>query len=1127
MPTSNQAMLDAIVRHQVDILRFSKGETEKVLAILDQADAELVQRISNRIGAGLSPLETSRLEALLADVKRSRTKALKRLDNLYKKDLADLAVAEGVFEGNALESSLDFVFNSASVPAAKLQALANAPIRGIPIDGWVANMAQGDVNRLQGIINLAIIEGATPQSLIRQVTDALGVTRRNAEALTRTAVNHVSNKARESVWDANADIIDALRWTATLDGRTSPICQSRDGDLAPVGDNPLPPGDPLNPPGARPPAHFNCRSVMVAVIDGESAIGDRTFIRDRRRPKERLADFRKEARAKVGADKWRKLSPAARNKLIAKQRDAWAKTHIGTVPAKQTYEQWLRKQPTQFQNEVLGNTKGKLFRQGASLDKFVDKSGRTLTLAELKAAGSEQTLALSQPGIGLKAKALLQQGLSNDQVLKKILTEFPDANTTAASIASYKSNLKKAGLLNVPGASAFGANKTLFGQGLDTASVVTSFTAKLPEGVRNAIGNGWYSIVDDLSGGHIAHYKPGIGVEISAKKLASLSPVQAEQVLAHELGHMLHKTHPKLKLGSNFELKNLAKSGLTPDGKKNYSYYVSKGDELHAEVYAQALSPSPMTSQGLVAKEFNQVFDDLIIQAKAELKEVFPPLKTTYTNGTTIPGSGLVAGNPQSYGVTGYIKELLKQNMNGDDILKAVQAEFPAAKTTKASIASTKSVMKKKGQLGSPSSKATIHNTNTPKPLPIEPTPAPKVVTAQDAAAKFGLLDDNGVLKANFQQSVFAQKSNAKKVLLEMLNAGVTNNNILAKQIADIFPKSGMKATNVASFKTNWKKKGLWGPGKTTVDPKLLKTPELKVNQLGSHSKKGLIEAEKLFANGATHQQVESYFSKHFGGDFDALKGAPLIELAEYNAKIKKFTKHNGAKAVHKPTTHKPKVAAVDMTPIRKATSPHDGWPPPPRFDEAQRQFGIEKILGRGTIRSANGSRVNQALKKAGLEELTDAEYSVLRSYTGGGFQRLNNNMRVGSFSSDLNLQAAIDAGQHGLRKMRALKEFHFKGIVNRGTTLSGKDFENFKNLYVKGAIIEEHAFVSTSTNSGFGGRIRFRIQSATGVKVRVLSQHPGEAEVLFAPGVRFKVDNITFNDTTRETFVELTELSP
>lgn len=48
-------------------------------------------------------------------------------------------------------------------------------------------------------------------------------------------------------------------------------------------------------------------------------------------------------------------------------------------------------------------------------------------------------------GIGDLAERLLMQGLSNEAAREKVLEAFPDARTSLASIAWYRSNLRRKG----------------------------------------------------------------------------------------------------------------------------------------------------------------------------------------------------------------------------------------------------------------------------------------------------------------------------------------------------------------------------------------------------------------------------------------------------------------------------------------------------------------------------------------------------------------------------------------------------------------------------------------------------------------------------------------------------------
>lgn len=57
----------------------------------------------------------------------------------------------------------------------------------------------------------------------------------------------------------------------------------------------------------------------------------------------------------------------------------------GQVPDDLTYNQWLRQQSVDIQNEALGPRRGALFRKGdLSVTQFTTRRGRTLTLKELR-----------------------------------------------------------------------------------------------------------------------------------------------------------------------------------------------------------------------------------------------------------------------------------------------------------------------------------------------------------------------------------------------------------------------------------------------------------------------------------------------------------------------------------------------------------------------------------------------------------------------------------------------------------------------------------------------------------------------------------------------------------------------
>lgn len=85
--------------------------------------------------------------------------------------------------------------------------------------------------------------------------DAIKVASHQIQTIVRTSVNQVTNQASQSVYAANKKVTPKYQYVATLDSRTSAICQRLDGQKFEYNK------------GVLPPQHFNCRSTTVPVVD--------------------------------------------------------------------------------------------------------------------------------------------------------------------------------------------------------------------------------------------------------------------------------------------------------------------------------------------------------------------------------------------------------------------------------------------------------------------------------------------------------------------------------------------------------------------------------------------------------------------------------------------------------------------------------------------------------------------------------------------------------------------------------------------------------------------------------------------------------------------------------------------
>lgn len=113
------------------------------------------------------------------------------------------------------------------------------------------------VNTLNQLIPQQFIIGTSTQGIARQIRDKLNVSYRNAIRLARTETNFSANQAMEKTYRRAG--VEKYQVLATLDSRTSKICQDMDGFIgelknARVGEN-------------YPPFHPNCRTTTVPYLD--------------------------------------------------------------------------------------------------------------------------------------------------------------------------------------------------------------------------------------------------------------------------------------------------------------------------------------------------------------------------------------------------------------------------------------------------------------------------------------------------------------------------------------------------------------------------------------------------------------------------------------------------------------------------------------------------------------------------------------------------------------------------------------------------------------------------------------------------------------------------------------------
>lgn len=336
--------IEYITRNQVQLERFKAGQANelnlKIQALVDDITVKLVTA---------HELTRTEFNRLLAELKRIQ----KRFYLDYREELAASFVELSALESQREIDTLQRIYlasdyKAKTATAEQLAALiATRPLQvgrqgaGILLESLIKDWTDSQIKLVNGAIQTGYSTGQTGSQIIQRVRGTRannykdGITnilKRDAESIVRTGYQHVSNIARQRTWFENDDYIVGYRIVATLDNRTSQICRSLDGRVYENGKGPVP------------PFHIRCRTQTAPEIDPEFS-------------------FLKQG-ATRSSDK-------------------------GYVSADLDYYGWLKTQPASFQNDVLGPTRAKIFRNGGlSVEQFkrlqLDKNLRPISLEELR-----------------------------------------------------------------------------------------------------------------------------------------------------------------------------------------------------------------------------------------------------------------------------------------------------------------------------------------------------------------------------------------------------------------------------------------------------------------------------------------------------------------------------------------------------------------------------------------------------------------------------------------------------------------------------------------------------------------------------------------------------------------------
>lgn len=357
MESVNDLLAGEALRHAVALQKYGNSLVHRMIAVLNRADSRIFSELAERLER-MSPATFSieRLESMLTSVRSLNTQAYAEVDRQLTTELRDFVAYEASYQAQMLIAHVPLQVSVAAVSAEQVYAAAVArPFQGTLLREVWRELGDKKMRTVRQVIAQGFVESKATDQIIRELrgmrakgyADALiEVTRRDAEAVTRTALGHMAGFVQDRTAEANKDIVKAIKWSATLDLRTSPPCRLRDGKLyEPATHKPVGHTYPwLAGPGR---LHWRCRSAQVLVLKSYKELG----------------------------------VEIPEVVVVGKQRA----TMDGQVPAEQSYAEWLKKQSAARQDEVLGQTRARLLRDGSlPMERLYSQKGELLTINQLK-----------------------------------------------------------------------------------------------------------------------------------------------------------------------------------------------------------------------------------------------------------------------------------------------------------------------------------------------------------------------------------------------------------------------------------------------------------------------------------------------------------------------------------------------------------------------------------------------------------------------------------------------------------------------------------------------------------------------------------------------------------------------
>lgn len=210
-------------------------------------------------------IQSKEYNNLPADIKKQIDLIIDNIFKNYNKEattgIIEVAQYENIYNSKMIQNLIGTKIAIKNLSKDQINTFLNKDIIDIKFEKTLKKQTDTFKEIFKANIEIGIKDGLSINQISNNMRINLNQKKNHLETLTRTVFQNTMNLTSEDLYNRNKEFIQKLKRAAVLDGLTTDVCRRNNGKLYTIEES----------KGVL-PAHYNCRSFFIPVIDKDFLI---------------------------------------------------------------------------------------------------------------------------------------------------------------------------------------------------------------------------------------------------------------------------------------------------------------------------------------------------------------------------------------------------------------------------------------------------------------------------------------------------------------------------------------------------------------------------------------------------------------------------------------------------------------------------------------------------------------------------------------------------------------------------------------------------------------------------------------------------------------------------------------